>query len=73
MIQVMNVVAVTIGSERRKGETAALRVKGKELELELAGGGETLARRSGHFSVRGDVEQRAAGDCAGVGGTVWWW
>lgn len=64
----MNVVAVTIGGEGGEGEAAALRVEGEELEVELAGAGETLASRSVHPAAGGDAEQRAAGDRAGVRG-----
>lgn len=59
-------VAVTEGGVGVEGEFADLRVEGEQVEFELAGAGESLAGRPAHQAVRGDGQQRADGDRAGV-------
>lgn len=59
---------LTAGGEGAEGEETMLRVEGEELEVELAGAGETLSSRPHHQTVGADVEQRGGVNTAAVRG-----
>lgn len=59
---------LTIGREGAEREETMLRVEGEELEVELAGAGETLASRPQHQTVVADGEQRGEDNTAAVRG-----